>query len=110
MKVSRLARGGDAMQVALQQRGEGFLRLPFGMLGREGLNTINEKEDLGVNGLLGPQRPVVVEHGDALGLRHKIRRAFLSDLFDEGDDGFLRRGVVPRGERVIRGSCNGNSQ
>jgi hypothetical protein len=51
---ARLTRRRDAMQVANERRGEGFLRLPFGMLEREGLDSIHEKEDLCINRLLRP--------------------------------------------------------
>jgi hypothetical protein len=49
---------------------------------------------------LAPQRAVIVEHGDALRGRNEIRRAFLGNLFDKGNDGMLWRGVVPRWERI----------
>jgi hypothetical protein len=51
---ARLTRRRDAMQVAFEQRGEWFLRFPFGMVGREGLDSIHEKEDLCINRLLRP--------------------------------------------------------
>src|SRR5207249_1503484 len=46
---------------------------------------------------------VDVEGGDALRDGHEVRRAFLGHLRDEGEDGLLRAGVVPRRERVGRG-------
>ena len=33
---------------------------------------VQGEDQLGVDRLLGPQRAVVVEHGDALGLRHEV--------------------------------------
>jgi hypothetical protein len=65
------------------------------MLRREGFYTVDGEEKLKIDRLLGPQRAVVVERSDALGHRHKVRRAFLGHPFDEGDDRLFRCGVVP---------------
>ena len=87
-----LAAGQRGLHVALEQRGEGLLVLPLGMLRRERLDAVEREEELEVHRLLGPERAVVVEGGDALGRRHEVRRAFLRHLLDESDDGLLRRG------------------
>ena len=97
-----LAAGERAFHVALEQRGERLLVLPLRMLRRERLHPVEREDQLEIHRLLAPERAVVVERGDALGRRHKVRRAFLRDLRDEVDDGLLRRAVVPRGQRVTR--------
>ena len=63
----------SAFHVPLEQRGEGFLVLPFGMLWCEFLDTVEREEDLEIHRLLGPQRAVIVEHGDALSGWHEVR-------------------------------------
>ena len=98
------AAGERALHVALEQRGEWLLRFPLRMLRRERLHAVEREEQLEIHRLLAPERAVVVERGDALVRRNEIGRAFFRHLLDEGDDGFLRRGVVPRGQRVL-GLC-----
>jgi hypothetical protein len=55
---------------------------------------------LEISRLLAPQRAVVIEGRDALGGRHEIRAALRGDADDEVDDRFLRRAIVPGGQRV----------
>ena len=92
--------GERGIQVALEQRGERFFRLPFGMLRRERLHAVEREVKLNGHRLLAPERAVVVEGGDAFRHRHEIRRAGFRDLLDKSDDGLLGRAVVPRGKRV----------
>ena len=89
-----------AFHIALEQRRKWFLCFPLGMLRRERLYAVEREDYLEIHRLLAPERAVVVERGDALGHRHEVRRAFLRHLFDEFDDGFLCRAVVPRRQRV----------
>ena len=49
---------------------------------------------------LGPQRPVVVEHRDPVGLRHEVRAVRCGDPAHEVDDGRLGGGVVPLRQRI----------
>ena len=94
--MSGLFVGGEkGLHVALEHGLERLLFLPLGVLRREGLDAVEGEGLRKIHRLLGPQRAVVVEGGDALGHRHKSRRAFPRHLFDEGDDGLLRCGVVP---------------
>ena len=69
-----------AFHVALEQRGEGFLVLPFRMLGCERLDTVEREEDLEIHRLFGPQGAVVVEHGDAFSGWHEVGGACLRYL------------------------------
>ncbi len=95
-----VAAGERGLQIALEQRGERFLVLPFGMLRRERLHAVEREVKLNGHRLLAPERAVVVERGDAFRHRHEVRRALLRDLRDELDDGLLRLAVVPRRKRV----------
>ena len=63
----RFAAGERAFHVALEQRGKRLLRFPLGMLRREHLHALERKDELEIHRLLGPERAVVVEGGDALG-------------------------------------------
>ena len=87
--------------VAPEQRGEGLLLLPLRVLGRERLDAVDGEQELEVQGLLGPQRAVVVEDGDALGGWNEVRRADLVDPLHEVHDGLLGRSFVPRRQRVL---------
>ena len=90
-----LATSGSGLQIALEQRSESFLVRPLRMLRREGFHAVQSEEELDRHRLLAPERAVVVEHGDAFGDGHEVRRAFLRHLLNKGDDGFLRRAIVP---------------
>ena len=106
----RFAAGERAFHVALEQRGKGLFVFPLGMLRRERLHAIEREEELEIHRLLGPERAVVVEGGDAFGGRDKVWRAVLRDLSDKCDDGFLRPAVVPRRQRIggLRNGRRGN--
>lgn len=68
-----LAEAGQRLPVTLE---DGLKRLclpPLRMLVCEGPDPVKREEKLKVQGLLGPQVPVVVEHRDALGGRHVVR-------------------------------------
>ena len=60
-----------------------------------------------IHRLLGLERAVVVEDGDACGGRDEIGRTLLGHFLDEGDDGLLRCGVVPGWKRVGAGDGGG---
>ena len=62
-----LAASQRGLHVALEQRGERLLVLPLRMLRRERLHAVEREEQLEIHRLLGPERAVVVERGDALG-------------------------------------------
>ena len=65
--------GEYGIQITLEQRGEWFLVLPFGMLGRKGLHAVEREEELNGHRLFAPERAVVVEDGDALSRRYVAR-------------------------------------
>jgi len=86
--------------VAFENGGERFLLLPLGMLRRKRLDAVEDEEGLEIHRLFRPQRAVVVEDGDAFGGRNQV--GSLGGYFrDEGDDRLLRRGVVPRRQRIL---------
>ena len=81
------------------------------MLRREGLHAIEGKQDLKRQRLLGPQRAVVVEGGNALGHRHEVGSALLGHAGDEIDDRLLGSAVVPGRQRIgRRRRCRGRGR
>ena len=55
------------VEIAFNHSFEGWGRRPLRMLRRECLDAIEREGELHVDRLLGPKRPVVVEHRDSLG-------------------------------------------
>ncbi len=100
LEQALLARRLHRLHVVLEYALEGLLRLPLRVLGRERLHPIEREGDLDVDRLLGPQRAVVIESGDALRGGHEVRASLRSDARHEADDGLLRRAVVPGGEWI----------
>ena len=88
------------LHVALQHRREGLLVRPLRVLRGERPDPIEDEERLEVHRLLGPQRAVVVEYGDALGRRHVAGHALPRDRLQERDDRPSGRTVVPARQRV----------
>ncbi len=95
-----LAGGGEGLQVAGEHGRERRRRLPLRVLRCERLHSVEREGELDVHRLLGPEGPVVVEDGDALGLRHEARRVRGGDVADEGDDRPPGGRVVPARKRV----------
>ena len=100
LENGRFAARNRAFHIPLEQRGKRFLVLPLRMLRRERLHSVERKQELKIHGLLGPQRAVVIEGGDAFCRRHELRPPFLRDFRDKFDEGLLRRTVIPRGKRI----------
>ena len=71
-----------------------------GCFGGQRLDPIDREHDLEIHRLLGPQRAVVVEGGDALVERHEIRAALGRDARDEIGDRLLHRAVIPGRQRI----------
>src|SRR5438067_9708303 len=80
------------------------------MLRGERLHTVEREEQLEIHRLLAPERAVVIERGNALLGRDKIRRAFLGDLGDEVSDRLLRCAVIPRWKRIGGGPSDGRCE
>jgi hypothetical protein len=89
------ARCGNVFHIASQQGRERFLIFPFWMLGSHLFHTVDRKGQLHVHGLLGPERTVVVEDGDAIGRWYVIDAAFRGDLFDEAENRVLGCSFIP---------------
>ena len=70
------------------------------MLRRQRLDAVEREGELDVHRLLDPQRAVVVERGDALGLGHEVGRAFRGHRRDEIDDRGFGGAVVPGRQRI----------
>jgi hypothetical protein len=96
-----LTRSEQRLHVARKHSCEGLLLFPFWMLRGERLYPVNGEGELEIDRLLGPERAVVVESSNALLRPNEVRRSFLCYLLNEGNDGFLRRSVVPRRQRVV---------
>ena len=92
-----------AFMSSSSSRLERLLRLPFGVLRRERLDAVESERDLEVHRLLGPQRAVVVEHGDPLRGRHEILACRVRRRLDEVEDARLDRTFVPRWKRLRPG-------
>ena len=96
-----------ALQVALEQRGKGLLVLPFRMLRSQHLHPVEREEELKIHRLLGPERAVVIERGDA---------GFGCDVFQTGlvrgrahelDNRLLSGPVIPRRQGILSACFSG---
>ena len=89
-----------ALHVAGQQRLERLLVLPLRVHRRQLLHAVHRKQELEVQGLLSPERAVVIERRNAFVERHEIGRLPVRDFRNEVDDGLLRLACTPRRQRV----------
>ena len=88
----------------LSSEAKGSFSFHSGCCGASSFDSIEREQELKIHRLLGPERAVVVEGGDALILRHKVRRAFRCHPLDKVDDRlFPWAVVVPRGKRIATG-------
>ena len=67
------------------------------MLRSEGCDPIHGERELKIDGLLGPERAVIVEDGDALLGRHEIGPLLSGDAPNEVEDRLFRRRIIPGG-------------
>jgi len=81
-----LAHGGERIAIVLERPLEGLEHLPIRMARGQCLHPVEGEERLDIIGLLGPQRAVIVEGGDALGHRHEIGSAGGGDPHHEVED------------------------
>jgi hypothetical protein len=108
---ARLAAGEHALHVAVvrglqhrrafEDRGVGLRPLP---------QPVERVERLEVHRLLAPERAVVVEDRDAVGLGHEAVRGGIGHLLDEGDDRRLGGGRVPRRQGIGKGEAGAAAQ
>ena len=102
-----LALRGDRLRVALQERRKRLGRLPLRMRGAQRLHAVDDERELHIHRLLGPERAVVVEDGDALGLGHEVDARRIGRARDERHDRGARGAFAPRFERRGRRPCHG---
>ena len=89
-----------AFEIAFEQGSERLLGFPLGMLRRERLHTVEGKSKLEIDRLLGPERPVIIEGGNPLRLRHEVLAIGHGDAVDEIHDGLFGFAVIPRRQKV----------
>src|ERR1700722_13352663 len=70
------------------------------VLGRQLLHAVKGEEELSLKRLLTPERPIVVERGNAPGWRHKFGASRLCHTRDEVEDRGFCRVIVPGGKRL----------
>ena len=85
----------------LSSEANGSLVFHSGCSGAMRLHAIEGKQDLKRHRLLGPERAVVVERGNALGHRHEVRRPSLVTGSTKSTIAFLAPGSFQEGS----GSC-----
>ena len=92
--------------IVLKDGLERLCRFPLRMLRRQTVDAIEGKLDLGVVGLLHPERSVIVEHGDPLGHGHELRPAVGRDGCNEIENSRLAGTFVPGWQRVGGGMAD----
>ena len=97
-----VAAGKRALDVALQQRGEGLGGPATRDAAAQALLTrSSDEEQLKIQRLLGPERAVVVERRDALGEQARSPANLASSPWPhEADDRLLDLAVIPRRKRI----------
>jgi hypothetical protein len=70
------------------------------VLGRQLLHAVKGEKELDLKRLLAPERPIVVERGDARRRRHELGASRLRHTRDKAEDRGFRRSVVPGGKRL----------
>ena len=80
--------------------------LECGLIGKLGpllhdlRHAVESEDDLRIDRMLDPQRPVLVEGRDALRWRHEVGARGVGGRVDEFDDRVLRRPGIPRGQGI----------
>ena len=95
-----LAHQGELGAVVGQHRAERLVVRHSGWRADHRLDAIHGEDGLEIHRLLGPQRAVIVEGGDALGHGHPVAAAGRRGARHEIDDRLLVRAVVPRRQRI----------
>ncbi|MNN30735.1 hypothetical protein D3C81_1443930 [compost metagenome] len=78
---------GEGLLVALQHRLERLLSGPLRVLRGQPFNLVESEQHFEIQRLFAPQGAVIVEHSNALGLRHVILATLGGHGGDEGFDG-----------------------
>ncbi len=97
-----LTRHHERLHITFEHRLEWRRRLPFRMLGDKRFHSIDRKDVLDVHRLLGPERAVIVESGNAPLRWHEVSGSLFGHARNEIDEGCLRGPVAPRRKRIIR--------
>src|SRR5258705_12155929 len=86
---SSLSAGERTFEVTLEQRGKRLLVPPLRLLGGQYLYAVESEGKLEIDGLLRPQRAVIVEWSQPFGRWSPVRGTLLGPGYDVGDDGIL---------------------
>src|SRR4029077_1004571 len=105
LKERLLTKPHQRLEVQLEQRLKRLALLHRRILLRELLYPRYEKEHLHLHRLLAPERPIVVEGGDALRGRNELWSTLLRHARDEVQNLRLRRAVVPSGQGTFLAGC-----
>ena len=76
------------------------VRLERGLRGDAALQLVEDEGELTNQGILRPERAVVVEDRDPVRHRHEVRTAFRRDALDELENGLPGLALVPRWKGV----------
>ena len=90
----------DALQIALEQRGERLRRLPFGMLRRQRLDAVDAKSSWKYIGCSAHSVPSLSNVAMRSGAGTKSAEPSFVTLSTNCDDRSFRRRVVPRRQRI----------
>jgi hypothetical protein len=90
------------LEIASQSRLEWLGTLPLSVLLGKNFDAIECEGKLDVNGLFGPQGPVIVEYSDALVRRDVIGGCWISRAFYEFYDRSFVFAVIPGGKRIFQ--------
>jgi hypothetical protein len=92
---------GQSFVIAVKDRLERLLALPLGMFPGECFDAVDRKHHLRVDRLLDPQRPVLVERGDALLGREESRARLVGGRPHEVEDCLLGGSIIPGRQRIV---------
>jgi hypothetical protein len=102
LEKSLLAERRQRLAIVAEHGLERRLRPPVRVPRRQRLDPVDREHDLEIHRLLGPQRAVIIERGDARLDRDEVCAARRGHARHEIGDRFLHRAVVPGGQGVCR--------
>jgi len=94
--------GQQRRHIARQRRLHVRIALPVGMVGDQAAQRVEGKRRLERDRVLGPQRPVVVEHRDPLGHRDELAAPLGGHLLDVPQQPLLDLARGPARQRIVR--------